>query len=80
MIGRAFTGRFNKHREPGLYRCLVCGQAIFSSATKYDSGSGWPSFYDVIDAKRVKLKSDLSHGKVTGAERGGGVLCDCTGQ
>ncbi|XP_043222463.1 methionine-R-sulfoxide reductase B1-like isoform X2 [Amphibalanus amphitrite] len=58
---RAFTGRFNKHREPGLYRCLVCGQAIFSSATKYDSGSGWPSFYDVIDAKRVKLKSDLSH-------------------
>ena len=54
-------GRFNKHKEPGLYRCLVCGQDVFSSATKYDSGSVWSSFYDVIDAKRVKLKSDLSH-------------------
>ncbi|XP_037075617.1 peptide methionine sulfoxide reductase MsrB-like isoform X2 [Pollicipes pollicipes] len=59
---RAFTGRFNKHKEPGIYRCLVCGQDIFSSAVKYDSGSGWPSFYDVIAAGRVKLKSDLSHG------------------
>ncbi|KAF0302327.1 Methionine-R-sulfoxide reductase B1 [Amphibalanus amphitrite] len=58
---RAFSGRFNKHREPGIYRCIVCRQDLFSSATKYDSGSGWPSFYDVIDPRRVTLKADLSH-------------------
>ena len=75
---RAFTGRFNKHKEPGLYRCLVCGQSIFSSATKYDSGSGWPSFYDVIDTKRVKLKSDLSHGTCLRGERWERAWCDCT--
>ncbi|XP_037090203.1 methionine-R-sulfoxide reductase B1-like [Pollicipes pollicipes] len=58
---RAFSGRFNKHREPGVYRCIVCRQDLFSSTTKYDSGSGWPSFYDVLDRRRITLKADLSH-------------------
>lgn len=59
---RAFTGAFEKHKEKGLYTCAACGNPLFRSETKYDSGSGWPSFFDVVDPKAVKLNTDHSHG------------------
>lgn len=57
---RAFTGRYNEEKRTGTYRCRGCGTPLFSSDTKYDSGSGWPSFYDVIDAENVSEKDDRS--------------------
>ena len=59
---RAFTGAFEKNKEAGMYVCAACGNPLFRSDTKYDSGSGWPSFFDVIDPKAVKLHTDQSHG------------------
>ncbi len=60
---RAFTNKYYKHYEPGTYTCLVCAEDIFSSETKYESGSGWPSFYDVISADRIKTAADASGSK-----------------
>ena len=60
---RAFTNKYYKLKEEGLYCCVVCGEDLFESAAKYDSGSGWPAFYDVTDTRRVKLTKDASHGK-----------------
>jgi len=57
---RQFTNKFYRHREKGVYTCLVCGVDIFASSAKYDSGSGWPSFYDVIDNNRLRLRKDAS--------------------
>ena len=57
---RAFTGRYNDEKRAGTYRCRGCGTALFSSDTKYDSGSGWPSFYDVIDGDNVREEEDRS--------------------
>ena len=59
---RAFTGEFNKHYEDGIYTCAGCGNELFNSTTKYDSGSGWPAFYDSIDKEKVKEIRDTSHG------------------
>lgn len=59
-----FTGKFNAHKEDGTYVCGQCGANLFSSETKFDSGSGWPSFYDVVDKANVELISDSSHGMV----------------
>jgi peptide-methionine (R)-S-oxide reductase len=59
---RAFTGKYVNTKTKGVYACAACGVALFSSDTKYDSGSGWPSFWDVIEAGNVKLKEDHSHG------------------
>lgn len=59
---RAFTGKYWKSKEPGTYVCAGCGQELFSSKTKFDSGTGWPSFYDVIDKSKVELKDDYSYG------------------
>ncbi len=59
---RAFTGKFYEHHAAGTYHCVCCGAELFSSATKYESGSGWPSFYAPIDESRVKLERDTSHG------------------
>lgn len=59
---RPFTGKFNAHKENGVYVCAGCGTRLFSSDTKYDSGSGWPSFYDALDNGKVGLQSDYSHG------------------
>lgn len=59
---RAFTGKYWDHHEAGMYRCACCGAALFESDTKYDSGSGWPSFYQPADAKNVKTEQDTSHG------------------
>ncbi|XP_060839018.1 peptide methionine sulfoxide reductase MsrB isoform X2 [Rhopalosiphum padi] len=61
---RAFTGKFNKNTEAGLYTCVVCNEALFTSETKFDSGCGWPAFNDVIDQKKVKLTTDTSNGMI----------------
>lgn len=59
---RAFTGRYWNTKTPGQYLCVCCGQALFASDDKYDSGSGWPSFTQSVDAARVEEVSDDSHG------------------
>ena len=59
-----FSGKYLDNKDEGIYRCICCGQELFSSNHKYDSQSGWPSFYDVIDKQNVKLVSDKSHGMV----------------
>jgi peptide-methionine (R)-S-oxide reductase len=59
---RPFTGRYWDARASGTYRCVCCGTALFSSETKYDSGSGWPSFGDVVDPAHVSEREDSSHG------------------
>lgn len=61
---RAFTGAYVDTKEPGIYRCLVCDLELFRSETKYDSGSGWPSFWEPISPERVTLQEDSSHGMV----------------
>jgi len=57
-----FTGKFNKHKKEGVYVCAGCGQELFKSDTKYDSGSGWPSFWTPISLGNVDLKPDNSLG------------------
>jgi len=59
---RAFTGAFWNTKTPGTYRCAACGNELFRSDEKYDSGSGWPSFTAPIDAARVEEHVDRSHG------------------
>lgn len=57
---RAFTGKYWDTKTPGTYQCVCCGQALFDSSTKYDSGSGWPSFYAPIDDGAVATAEDDS--------------------
>jgi len=57
-----FTGKFYKHKNEGVYVCAGCGQELFRSDTKYDSGSGWPSFWTPISPDKVDLKPDHSLG------------------
>jgi len=57
-----FTGKLLNNKEKGDYICPVCGSVLFKSDTKFDSGSGWPSFYDVANNKSVKLVDDNSLG------------------
>lgn len=57
-----FSGKYYKHHEAGAYICAACGQELFSSDTKFDSGTGWPSFYEMIQKGNVKEHEDLSHG------------------
>ena len=59
---RAFTGVYNDCKTPGIYRCKCCGTALFDSSTKYESGSGWPSFYAPIDENVVSTHEDNSLG------------------
>jgi peptide-methionine (R)-S-oxide reductase len=59
---RAFSGAYYKNHEPGLYRCVCCANALFSSDTKFDSGTGWPSFWAPIARENVATKTDLSFG------------------
>jgi peptide-methionine (R)-S-oxide reductase len=61
---RAFSGEYWNHHEAGEYRCAACGEPLFDSATKFDSGTGWPSFYQAIDADAVAERTDTSHGMV----------------
>jgi peptide-methionine (R)-S-oxide reductase len=57
---RAFTGQYWNHHEPGTYRCVCCGAALFDADTKFDSGSGWPSFFAPIEGS-VATEEDRSH-------------------
>ena len=59
-----FTGKYVYSKEDGIYRCGACGNELFSSDTKFDSGTGWPSFYEPAAADRVELRPDHSHGMV----------------
>ncbi|MCA6216299.1 peptide-methionine (R)-S-oxide reductase MsrB [Ideonella sp. B7] len=59
---RAFTGVYWNHWEPGVYRCVGCGQALFSADTKFDAGCGWPSYSQAIEEGRVERVVDTSHG------------------
>ena len=59
---RAFTGEFWNHHEPGMYRCVGCGTELFSSTTKFDSGTGWPSFWAPAAAQNLQTGADASHG------------------
>jgi len=59
---RAFTGQYWNVHDKGLFRCICCGNALFSSATKYDSGTGWPSFWQPIAKENVKSSGDMSLG------------------
>ena len=76
---RPFTGEYNDHKEEGTYRCIGCGAALFSSETKYDSGTGWPSFWAPADESNVETEEDRSmffmrrtevHCAVCGAHQG----------
>ncbi|KAJ7987985.1 hypothetical protein DPEC_G00318930 [Dallia pectoralis] len=58
----AFRGEFADHKEEGIYVCVVCGAPLFRSETKFDSGSGWPSFYDLMKQESVAATDDFSHG------------------
>lgn len=57
-----FTGEYWDHKDDGTYRCVVCDTPLFDSDTKFESGSGWPSFYDVVEQGNVELRADHSHG------------------
>lgn len=71
---RPFTGQFFDHKDDGSYACAGCGQTLFTSGTKFDSGCGWPSFYDA-EPGTVEMHDDRSHGmrrtEVTCARCGG---------
>jgi len=59
---RAFTGEYAHTKTAGVYRCAGCGQELFASDTKFDSGSGWPSFFEPIGQDRIENHEDSSHG------------------
>jgi peptide-methionine (R)-S-oxide reductase len=61
---RAFTGRYVDHKADGTYTCICCGAELFSSDHKYDSGSGWPSFFLPLAGERVRTVRDTSHGMI----------------
>jgi peptide-methionine (R)-S-oxide reductase len=61
---RAFTGAYHDSKTPGTYHCVACGEALFSSRTKYDSGSGWPSFWEPLTPQAVGEETDRSFGMV----------------
>jgi peptide-methionine (R)-S-oxide reductase len=59
---RAFTGQYTETKTPGVYLCAACGLELFPSETKFDSGCGWPSFYDPLNKEHVEEHEDRSHG------------------
>jgi peptide-methionine (R)-S-oxide reductase len=61
---RAFSGQLNKNHEDGIYRCVCCGTALFDSKTKFDSGTGWPSFFAPIAKENVADKVDATLGMI----------------
>ncbi len=68
-----FTGEYLHNTDSGMYTCGACSAELFSSDTKFDSGSGWPSFYDVAKSGAVKLEADSSHGM----ERTEAICANC---
>ena len=71
---RPFTGDYHDSKEEGIYRCVGCGNELFSSKTKFDSGSGWPSFYEPVSGENVETEDDISYGM-----RRTEVMCDACG-
>jgi len=71
---RAFTGRYVDHKADGTYHCICCSAALFSSGHKFDSGSGWPSFFLPLAGESVRTCTDASHGMVRHE-----VLCQSCG-
>jgi len=61
---RPFSGRYWDTNQPGIYRCVGCGTALFASDTKFDAGCGWPSYFEALDPDLVREEQDLSHGMV----------------
>ena len=61
---RAFTGAYWNNKKTGMYHCICCDVPLFSSATKFDSGTGWPSFWDGVSPDAITTKEDRSHGMV----------------
>jgi peptide-methionine (R)-S-oxide reductase len=61
---RAFTGRYYNSKDKGVYRCAGCGNPLFDSETKFDSGTGWPSYYQPISADAVETEQDKSYGMI----------------
>jgi peptide-methionine (R)-S-oxide reductase len=61
---RAFTGKYWKTKDPGVYHCVCCGEPLFDSTTKFDSGTGWPSFYQPADQGKVVEHKDSAYGMV----------------
>ena len=59
---KPFTGKLLKNKDSGIYICAACSNPLFSSETKFDSGSGWPSFWDIISKGNIELKNDYSFG------------------
>jgi peptide-methionine (R)-S-oxide reductase len=59
---RPFSGEYNNCKEKGVYQCVCCGNELFSSETKFDSGTGWPSFWSPINKENVKSEADTSYG------------------
>jgi peptide-methionine (R)-S-oxide reductase len=61
---RAFTGRYWDHHEAGVYHCVCCATPLFASDTKFDSGCGWPSYFEAIDPANVAERVDRTHGMI----------------
>ena len=61
---RPFTGKYHANKTPGTYKCVCCGEPLFSSDSKFDSGTGWPSFYAPKEEQAVETEQDNSHGMV----------------
>ncbi len=68
---RPFSGRYWDHHEAGIYRCVACGTPLFASDTKFDSGCGWPSYFEPLDPANVREERDTSHGMIRTA-----LLCN----
>lgn len=60
----AFSGKYYKNKEKGTYKCVCCGETLFTSDTKYDSGSGWPSFWQPLSDEKIEYISDITYGMV----------------
>ena len=71
---RPFSGEYNNCKDEGIYQCVCCGTDLFNSSTKYESGSGWPSFWEPVQPGSVRLESDHSHGMIRTE-----VLCNICG-
>jgi peptide-methionine (R)-S-oxide reductase len=61
---RPFTGKYNDCKDAGIYKCSCCGNELFDSKTKFDSGTGWPSFFKPIKDENIKCESDHSYGMI----------------
>ncbi len=69
-----FTGKYYRHKAHGLYRCAACGAKLFRSGEKFDSGSGWPSFWEAAEPGAIRKRTDSSHGMIRTE-----VMCDRCG-